>query len=50
MVVLITCKNDEDKIKMTALEWPQDYMSIFQTLKGRQFHRQRWDLAEFETH
>ena len=35
MVVLATCKNEEDSFKMKALEWPQDYMSIFQTLKGR---------------
>ena len=34
MVVLITCKV-EDPIKMKALEWSQDYMLIFQKLKGR---------------
>ena len=35
MVVLVTCKNEEDPIKMRALEWPQDYMSIIQKLKSR---------------
>ena len=32
--------------KIKALEWPQDYMSIFQTLKDRQLHSHWWDLAE----
>ena len=41
MVVLVTCKYKEDPMKMSALEWPQPYMSIFQTLKGRQF-RSQW--------
>ena len=34
--------------KMKALEWPKDYMSIFQMLKGRYLHRQWWDLAKCE--
>ena len=33
MVVLVTCKNKEDPIKMKALEWPQHYSLIYQTLK-----------------
>ena len=39
MVVLVTYKNEEDPIKNEGarLEWPQDYMSIFQTPKGRLF-------------
>ena len=39
MAVLVTCKNDEDLFKMNALEWPQDFMSIFQTLKGSYIRR-----------
>ena len=35
MIVLVTCKNEEDPIKMKVLEWPQGYMSIFQMFKGR---------------
>ena len=35
MVVLITCKNEEDPIKMKALDCLQHYTSIFQTHKGR---------------
>ena len=34
MVVLVTCKNEEDPIKMKALEWSQQYQSIFKMLKG----------------
>ena len=25
MAVLVTCKNEEDPIKMKALEWPHDF-------------------------
>ena len=32
--VLVACKNEEDPIKMKALEWSQYYSLIFQTLKG----------------
>ena len=35
MVVLVTCKNEEIRLKMKALEWPQDNMLIFLVLKGR---------------
>ena len=35
MVVLLTCKNEEDPIKIEALECSQHYTSIFQTCKGR---------------
>ena len=31
---LLLAKNEEDAIKMKALEWPQSYMLIFQTFKG----------------
>ena len=34
MVVLPTCKNEEDLIKKKALESKQDHTYIFQTLKG----------------
>ena len=34
MVVLLTCKNEEDPIKKEALECSQHYTSIFQTRKG----------------
>ena len=35
MAVLVTCKNEEDPIKMKALECSQHYTAIFQTCKGR---------------
>ena len=41
MVVLIACKNEEDPIKMKALECSQQYISIF---------RRWWYLAENQTH
>ena len=34
MVVLVNCKNEEDPIKVTVLEWSQHYQSIFKMLKG----------------
>ena len=34
-VVLITCKNEEDRSKMKALLCSQHYTSIFQTCKGK---------------
>ena len=35
MNVLVTCKYEEDPIKIEALECSQHYTSIFQTRKGR---------------
>ena len=35
IVVLHTCKNEEDSIKMKELECSQHNTSIFQTFKGR---------------
>ena len=35
MVVLVTCKNEEDLVKMKALECSQHYTLIFLTRKGR---------------
>ena len=34
MGFLVACNNEEDPIKMKALEWSQHYSLIFQTLKG----------------
>ena len=34
MDVLVTCKYEEDPIKMKALEWTQHYTAIFQTCKA----------------
>ena len=34
MVVLLTCKNEEDPIKIEALECSQHYTSNFQTCKA----------------
>ena len=31
MDVLVTCKYEEDRSKMKALEWPQHYTASFQT-------------------
>ena len=33
MVVLVTCKNEEDPIKMKALEWSQQCYIIYQLLR-----------------
>ena len=33
MVVLVTCMNEEDLIKIKALEWSYHYSLIFQMLK-----------------
>ena len=33
IVDLVTCKNEEDAIKMKALEWSQHYLSIIKILK-----------------
>ena len=35
VVVIITCKNEEDPIKNEGASVAQNHMSIFQTLKGR---------------
>ena len=32
---LLPARMKKIRLKMMALEWPQDYMSIFQTFKGR---------------
>ena len=32
--VFVTCKNEEDPSKIKTLEWSQDHLLIFQTLKG----------------
>ena len=34
MGVLVVCKNEEDAIKMKALEWSQHNILIFKMLKG----------------
>ena len=34
MVVLVTCKNEEDPIKMKVLEWSQHYSLIFRCSMG----------------
>ena len=34
MLVIVTCKNEKYPIKKKAIEWPQHYTLIFQTLKG----------------
>ena len=34
IVDLFTCNNEEEPIKMKALEWSQEYPSIFKMLKG----------------
>ena len=34
MVVLNTCNNEENLIKMKGLECYNDYVTFFQTLKG----------------
>ena len=34
MIVLVTCKNEEDPIKNEGVEWSQHYSLIFQTNKG----------------
>ena len=44
MVVLVSCENEENAIKMKAIEWPQHGALIFQTLC------QWWDLAKIRTH
>ena len=41
-------QNKDDPIKKRALEWPQDYMSIFQTPKGRYFRSHGEILPKFE--
>ena len=33
-VVLATCKNEEDPIKLKALEWPQHHTTILQMLNN----------------
>ena len=33
MVVLVTCRNEEDPIKNEGVEWSQHYQSIFKMLK-----------------
>ena len=53
MVILVSCKNDEDPFKMKALECSQQFshyksMEIFQTFKGSYFCRPWSDLAEFQ--
>ena len=35
MDVLITCKNEEDPIKMMAIKWPQHYISIVIDAQGQ---------------
>ena len=40
MVVFVTCKNEEDQLKMKALEWSQHfpywkYMGIFSDAQGQ---------------
>ena len=42
MVVLITCKNEEDPIKMMAIKWPQHYISIVQLLKAYRIKFQKF--------
>ena len=34
MDFIVACKNEEDPIKMKALEWSQYYSLIFKNLKG----------------
>ena len=52
MVVLVTCKNEEDPIKMKELEWSQHYSLIFKMLKGSLLQNKnlKWDLDEIQTH
>ena len=47
----ITCKN-EVKIQSEneALDWAQHYLKIAKTLKGSEFHKRRWGLAEILTY
>ena len=34
MYVLVTYKNEDDQMKMKALEWSNHYKAIFKKLKG----------------
>ena len=56
MVVLVTCKNDEDQSKNELTRELTTFLPIislwefFQTLKGSKLHRTWSDLAEFRIH
>ena len=52
MVIIVTCKNEEDPIKIQALESPiiLSLFDFFQTLKGRLLRGPRSNSVAFQTH
>ena len=46
VVILVTCKNEEDPLKNKDSR----QILIFQTLKGRKLRSQRSDMVEIRTH
>ena len=53
MVVLVTCKNEEDPIKnigVRVVTTMLHYPSIFKMLKGSKLLNRRWNLDEIQTH
>ena len=50
MVVLVTCKIEEDSVKNEELECSQHYTLIFQMPKCSLLRNLCWDLAEIRTH
>ena len=50
IVVLLTCKNEEDPIKNEGARVLTRLYIVFQALKGSVLRIQRWNSAETQTH